>query len=400
MSYVSCFSGIGGLEGSDAPLAVCEIDPECRVVLSRKFPSAEYFPDVTLMKGIRAEAIVGGWPCQDLSVAGQRKGLSGKNSKHFYSLLEAADRIEADTIIAENVPNLLSMSDGDVFREVLRQFNEYGYKYCSWRTLDAQHFGLPHSRKRVFMIASNSREHCFSLFREIPEYSQLDKPAEAAGFYWTAGSQSICYSEGFVPTIKVGSSLSIPSPPAVHYDHIIRQLTPYEVLALQGFESEYFEDVKRSAMYRMAGNAVAVPVGRFVVDGVLESSNEPAVPLRATQDSLFPLDMLPPKSAQPSRNLGWTDGFIAELEIEFPAKGNGNLALTPIPKNGFYDGIIKIPLLQIKHNPAKNLIDFLDTKSENLLSKKGASGLLRRLSKSGLFCPESLETDLESICRG
>ena len=90
MSYVSCFSGIGGLEGSEPPIAICEIDPECRLVLDRKFPSAEFYPDIRQMGGMTSDVIVGGWPCQDLSVAGRRQGLTGNNSKFFYSFVDAA----------------------------------------------------------------------------------------------------------------------------------------------------------------------------------------------------------------------------------------------------------------------------------------------------------------------
>jgi hypothetical protein len=176
-------------------------------------------------------------------------------------------------------------------------------------------------------------------------------------------------------------------------------LTPHEALKLQGFDTDYFEGVKLSAMYRMAGNAVAVPVGRFVVDGVLEVSHETEVPLRATQESLFPSELLPSKSPQPPKELGWAEGFIPEQEPELSSHGSGNLYLTQIPRNGFYDETIQIPLLQETNDGAKNLVDFLDTDYGTRLSKKGASGLLRRLNKSGLFCPTSLRGDLEAICR-
>ena len=332
-------------------------------------------------------------------MAGRQRGLIGEHSKYFYSFIDAATRIEAETIVAENVPNLLSLSDGDVFREVLRQFREYGYRYCAWRTLNAQQFGLPHSRNRLFIVASNDKQKCFSLFKELPHQEVVDKSNEAAGFYWTAGTQSICYSDGFVPTIKVGSSLSIPSPPAVHYGHVVRQLTPFESLRLQGFDTDMFEGVKSPAMYRMAGNAVAVPVGQFVVDGVMEQHHEAAVTLQSTQGSLFPSELLPPKSAQPKKSLGWEGGFLPEPESNMALYENGSLSLTPIPRNGFFDETIQIPLLQDSHDFARNLIDYLDTDSDSVLSKKAASGLLRRLSRSGLFCPSGLKSDLEAIGR-
>ena len=369
MSYISCFSGIGGLEGDDTPTVVCELDPECQMVLRKKFPSAILFSDIADVRDTTSDVIVGGWPCQDLSIAGKQQGLTGDNSRQFYSFLETALKVNASTVIAENVPNLLRLGNGDVFREVVRQFKLHGYRYCSWTTLDAQQFGLPHSRKRVFFIASGSKAHCFSLFRGLPRYDSPEKHNEAAGFYWTAGTRSIVYSEGFVPTIKVGSSLSIPSPPAVHYGNVVRQLTPEETLKLQGFEPNHLEGLKPNAKYRMAGNAVAVPVGRFVVNGVLKGIETSEISFLPKQSSLFQ---------------------ESEGNDVDPFSGS-------IPPNGFYDEDIREVVTGRENKPATNLVDFLDVHSTDRLSRRAATGLLRRLNKSGLFCPPKLKKDLEAI---
>lgn len=366
MDYVSCFSGIGGLEGRISPIAVCDIDPLCREILFTKFPKAKIFPDIRLVDKLRADVIVGGWPCQDISVAGNQIGLSGENSGLFYDFVAAAKRINAQTIIAENVPNLLRLDNGDVFREVLSEFKRAGYIYCSWRILNARSFGLPHHRSRVFIIASNNINHCTSLYRNIPK--QKSRPgsvnkSSCAGFYWTAGTQSICYSQGYVPTIKIGSSLSIPSPPAVHYADIVRPLTSNEALRLQGFDEKYFLGFNNSTKYRMAGNAVAIPVGRFVVDGVLDGLSIQMPNFESSQYGLF-------------------------SDIEFKDK---------IPDCGFYDGEVNEIRLSEPKSIADNLIDFLDIDCELRLSSRAAQGLLRRLNKSGLDCPDHLRILLEDL---
>ena len=364
MDYISCFSGIGGLEGSSPPSAVCEIDAECRQLLSLRFPEAIQFNDIRKMDGIEAEVIVGGWPCQDLSVAGKQAGLRGENSSLFYYFVNAAQKISAKTIIAENVDNLLRMERGAVFYEVLMEFKNRGFKYCSWRTINAREFGLPHHRNRVFLIASRDIQTCYSLFRDLPKLERKSSNTDACGFYWTAGSQSICFSKGYVPTIKIGSTLKIASPPAVFYGDTVRKLSSDEALQLQGFSTEHFSGFTDSTKFKMAGNAVAKPVGHFVVDGVISGDVCHAPQLAPSQENLFG-DTIPPEG---------------------------------MPRAGLFDGErISGVHLGKKKLLADNLGDFLDTTSNQKLSARAASGLLRRLEKSGHSCPDDLLFHLQNL---
>jgi len=364
MKYLSCFSGVGGLEGSAPPFAVCEIDKNCQSVLKKKYKETKIIDDVKSIKGFSVDTIVGGWPCQDLSVAGKKKGLAGENSGLFYAFTNAAIETKSRTLIAENVTNLLRLQSGKVFLEVLRELNEKGFKYISWRVLNARQFGLPHSRNRVFIIASYDKENCYSLFRETPLIKLKVAKFQADGFYWTAGSQSINYSKGYVPTIKVGSGLAIASPPAVIYRDIVRQLTTSEAIKLQGFKVSDFEGLKDNVIFKMVGNAVAVPVGRFVVDGVAKKKRPKNVEFELTQESLF-------------------DNEIDSNQL--------------IPRVGFYDG--KIHAVKLDHPAilASNLAAFLDENEKNKLSQRAAAGLLNRLRISGHNCPEKLERLLHEL---
>jgi DNA (cytosine-5)-methyltransferase 1 len=355
LSYISCFSGIGGLEGSVPPSHVCEIDPECQKILRRRYPNVAVVEDVTNFKGVSGDILVGGWPCQDLSIAGRQKGLNGSNSSLFYSFLEVAEESGSHTVIAENVTNLLQLERGMVFKEVIHEFLRKGFHNIAWRILNARNFGLPHHRNRIFFIASKHSNISQTIFREIPKYDS-SPTLNVAGFYWTAGTQSICYSKGYVPTIKVGSSLSIPSPPAVHFENVVRKISTYESLALQGFKASDFESTqKKGDLYRMAGNAVAIPVGNFVVDGVVKellSENHS----KKRQQGLF--------DDEPN----WAN----------------------LPAAGFFDG----DLWEVECIPpfslACNLSDFIDHNDRSMLSARASSGLLRRLTASGMKCPKSL----------
>lgn len=364
MDYLSCFSGIGGLEVDGLLPTLCEIDPVCREVLRRQFPSAKIFEDINRIEDMRFELICGGWPCQDISVAGTKRGLSGPNSRLFYRFMKLAQQGGAATVVAENVSNLLKLDNGAVFREVLFHTREAGFPHICWRTLNARSFGLPHHRNRVFIIASKSQDAAFSIFRTLPVQQRRSDPPSTAGFYWTAGTHSINYSLGYTPTLKVGSSINIPSPPALHYNGVVRQISAVEALRLQGFSESAFEGIKPSHIYRMAGNAVARPVGSFVLKGVVdaEGNGEKTV-----------------KFADVQRNL-----FSDEIDNNFSGAG-------------YFDGEVHNPILDDEPPGCSDLDDFIDYSSDDRLSARAAGGLLSRLEKSGMPCPDSLFDDLKSL---
>lgn len=357
MRYISLFSGIGGLESSRVhPVLCCEVDKTCRFVLARRFRNSELADDVTTLSPPAADVVVGGWPCQDISVAGLQLGLEGSRSGLFYQMLRIARESGAHTIIAENVPNLLHLRGGTLFVEVLRALDDSGFPNVAWRTLNAREFGLPHERRRVFLIASKTAELAFALHRDLPQIETSPRtstiaPSFCNGFYWTAGLQSICYSEGYVPTLKVGSALSIPSPPALHFDSCVRKATAQECLRLQGFDPSEFVGLADKELYRMAGNAVASPVGRFVMDSVFEDQ--------------------PPRVVR--------------------------TAYARIGESGIYEsgavwevGVDQRPL-------ATNLREVIDGSNTTPMSSRAASGLLARLRRSGKPCPSALLQLLEEV---
>jgi DNA (cytosine-5)-methyltransferase 1 len=315
--------------------------------------------------------VAGGWPCQDISVAGLQRGLAGEKSGLFFELLRIASESRAHTLLAENVPNLLVMEKGETFRAVLgslgqgcRQFNGPAFPFISWRTLNARQFGLPHSRVRVFIIASFHREIAMALHRPLPAIATPDSCPGAAGFYWTAGIQSLCYSEGYVPTLKVGSSLSIPSPPAIHFADIVRKATPDECLLFQGFVPSDFVGISAKDIYRMTGNAVAAPVGRWVF-GALEAGANHQVQFASKQTHLF-----------------GTGGQEARL-----------------PEHGFWE---RGDMQAVVHAPTplcSSLGAVIDTGNRTMLSARAAGGLLFRLRRSGKPCPPPL-AQLLADCAG
>jgi len=366
LRHISLFSGVGGLEPEVPSDVLCELDPEARRVLARRFPESSLHDDVMTLRPPRADVVFGGWPCQDLSVAGLRRGLAGEKSGLFFRMVEIAELARAQTLIAENVPNLLALENGENFRLVISALQQAGFEHVAWRLLNAREFGLPHQRRRVFIVASHDRDVALRLFRDRPKVPKTRFVAspEAFGFYWTAGLQGINFSPGFSPTLKVGSSLSIASPPAVFFDELVRQISPAEALKLQGFPLAPFRGLPPRAVYRMMGNAVARPVGQFVARSVEATSTS------LTDATLEPIveqgDLFGDLSASRTAPQRWPTAGLAERGTYFK-------------------------VFEPTTPPLCNSLDrLIDRSDRSVLSVRAASGLLSRLERSGKPCPQDL----------
>jgi DNA-cytosine methyltransferase len=156
----SLFSGIEGFglgfEQAGAKIIwQVEQDKFCLAVLERHWPSVQRFTDVCRVgKATLApvDCITAGVPCQDVSIAGQRKGLKGKRTGLFYEFARILRELRPAWFVFENVPGLFSSNKGRDFAEVLRVLMvECGYG-VSWRVLDSRYFNVAQRRERVFIV--------------------------------------------------------------------------------------------------------------------------------------------------------------------------------------------------------------------------------------------------------
>jgi DNA (cytosine-5)-methyltransferase 1 len=160
ITFGSLFSGIGGfdrgfeLSGMKSSWQ-CEIDKKCQSVLSRHFGVKIYDDVRSIARGNTepVDVICGGFPCQDVSIAGKRKGLAGDRSGLWSEFARIIDELKPRWVVIENVPGLLSSNQGRDFQTVIDQMVEFGYG-VSWRILDAQYFGVAQRRRRVFIVGS------------------------------------------------------------------------------------------------------------------------------------------------------------------------------------------------------------------------------------------------------
>jgi DNA (cytosine-5)-methyltransferase 1 len=157
----SLFSGIGGfdlglLNAGIETAWMCEADAACRRLLERRFPGVPIYEDVRTIRadGLAAvDLLHGGFPCQDLSVAGRRAGLDGGRSGLWFEFARLASELHPEWVLVENVPGLLSSNGGRDFAVLVQGLVELGYG-VAWRILDAQFFGVAQRRRRVFIVGS------------------------------------------------------------------------------------------------------------------------------------------------------------------------------------------------------------------------------------------------------
>jgi len=164
MKAISLFAGVGGFDlaltrnGAEVVASV-EIDKNARKILEKQFPNTTHLEDVKNVTGQQLfdlgfnsdGIIVGGFPCQDLSVAGKRRGLAGERSGLFFEVVRLLEETKAKWFILENVPGLLSSNGGRDLGIVIGALAELGYG-VAYRILDAQYFGVPQRRRRIFIV--------------------------------------------------------------------------------------------------------------------------------------------------------------------------------------------------------------------------------------------------------
>lgn len=173
-TFISLFAGVGGFDlGFERAgwtcLAQVEIDKHARKVLDTRWPDVPKHDDVTTytyMGQEQVDAVIGGFPCQDVSVAGKRAGLAGARTGLFWHALRIAEETQPRWLVLENVPGLLTSNQRQDFPAVLNAVADAGFPYIEWRVLDSQFFGVPQRRRRIFIVGRSSDPNRFPVLVE------------------------------------------------------------------------------------------------------------------------------------------------------------------------------------------------------------------------------------------
>jgi DNA (cytosine-5)-methyltransferase 1 len=209
MNVLDLFSGIGGFSlglerAGMKTVAFCEVDKKCQAVLKKHWPGVPIFDDVSNLKGEDIEGTVdvicGGFPCQDISLAGKGAGLEGKRSGLWSEFKRLIEEIKPKYAIIENVSALRSRG----LDQVLREISEIGYD-AEWHCITAASIGAPHRRDRIWIVAyprnSTGRDSITGSLgrdgeRELEERVRTSETTETTGSSETSETLSNSNSEG------------------------------------------------------------------------------------------------------------------------------------------------------------------------------------------------------------
>ena len=183
MRVLDLFSGIGGFAlagqwvwGNDHEIVgFCEIDKYCHKVLNKNFPGVPIYEDIRKLNGKdfkNIDLITGGFPCQDISVAKpDGKGIDGNRSGLWSEMYRVLGVVRPKFAIIENVANIINRG----LERVICDLTRIGYD-CEWQMLEGYQVGLPHKRRRIFIIAyPNSLRQKYNFQKKIQGFEPVPR---------------------------------------------------------------------------------------------------------------------------------------------------------------------------------------------------------------------------------
>ena len=245
------------------------------------------------------DILTGGFPCQPFSIAGQREGFQDERSNVFWKILSIIDHCQPSCVLLENVKNLLTHDSKKTFQTILSQLQSRGY-HVHYKVLNtAEITGIPHHRERIYIVGFRSK-HVFDQFSiEFPSIEKkpisdfLEKGPLPDKYYYSEKSRTwdlvksqvvkkntfYQYRRVYVrenksqecPTLTANMGEGGHNVPLLVDEKGIRKLTPRECFNLQGFPIFYQlpPDLSDSKLYKLAGNAVSVPIVKLLVDRII-----------------------------------------------------------------------------------------------------------------------------------
>ena len=370
MHVSGLYSGIGGLElGFDRAghhtILLCESDALATQVLRHRWPRVRLHPDVVTLNELplETEVVTAGFPCQNISMAGDKTGLTGSKSAIISNLFRLLDQRVVPWIVIENVNFLLHVAHGSAIDSILYRLESYGYRWA-YRVVDSRGFGLPQRRRRVYIVASQADDPRNVLLADDLPNIEWPKPdlGLPIGFYWTEGRSGNGLTGDAIPPLKAGSMLGIPSPPAVLLPND-RVVTPTIEAAelMQGFPERWTSILtdhrSRRYRWRLVGNAVSVPVAEWIGSRLSQPGN---------YDCRFDAELKP--------NMPWPDAAWN--------MGNGRM----------YSNVSQCPIRR-----RRGRISAFSTEKWPDLSRRALQGFTTRARQSSLNYPAGF---LEALERG
>lgn len=267
MKYFSLFTGVGGFEQAMPKdfecIGMSEIDHYASDVLRYHYPNIKNYGDIKNIEwdGVPDfDLLVGGSPCQDLSVAGTKKGLTGERSGLFTEYVRALKEKKPSYFIWENVKGALSSNGGRDFATIFTSFSEAGYSLW-WQVLNAKDFGVPQNRERVFVVGARNGSPREVFFKRETNNVVNDSFNEE--------------KRAYAPTLRANHHNTLDVHFILKKDGSIRRLIPKECERLMSWPDDWTRygkkedgtvyEISDSQRYKMCGNGVVSKVVSEIV---------------------------------------------------------------------------------------------------------------------------------------
>ena len=222
----------------------------------------------TLPQADDVDVVVGGFPCQDISVNGKGRGISGARSGLYRAMVDVVDRLKPKAFVAENVKGLLMKHNTTSLKTVLRDFSDLGYE-VTFQLYHAAEYGVPQSRERVFIVGTAPGIPSFqppTKTHDTEEWinsemalSDLENMEENPNFshIWSRAKRSPDQGDRRLKADRVGYTIRAECHGNIqwHYD-LDRRISMREAARIQSFPDDFIFHSKLRETERQIGNAV------------------------------------------------------------------------------------------------------------------------------------------------
>ncbi|GAA9846273.1 DNA cytosine methyltransferase [Helicobacter pylori] len=238
--------------------------------------------EVDFDKLMPTDIVLGGFPCQDFSFAGKRKGLKSERGRLYESMIRCVKDLKPKIFLAENVKGLLNIDNGNTFRKILDSFKDLGYM-VNFACLKVSDFGVSQLRERVIMVGVNEsyfeepfnfkilkKSHAPFVYEILKDLENLTEGAMPNHFYSRAkrnkgqGNNAI-NKDTYAPTMRAEHHGNI----EYHYNNH-RRLSAREAARIQSFPDNFIFYPSTSSAYRQIGNAVPPVFAWHLAQGIKE----------------------------------------------------------------------------------------------------------------------------------
>lgn len=317
--FIDLFAGIGGFrKGFEDAGFKCvftsEINKPCQKVYEANFGDIP-FGDITKINPTDIpdfDILLGGFPCQPFSISGKKMGFEDTRGTLFFDICRIIDIKKPRIVVLENVKHLTHHDKGRTFTTILKTLMDLGYN-VTHKILNAQDFGLPQNRERIFIIATKKYYFDFSKLKkkkkvilrdfldkdgdfeyiDKSEYTLIENPKKQdSGLIFVGYRNKNIWKKGVRENTEHlsrvhrqpnriysinGTHPTIPSQETAGRFFIyipeldaVRKLTINECYKIMGFDSDFIKHSNVGEQYKQIGNSVAIPVIRAIAESINE----------------------------------------------------------------------------------------------------------------------------------